>query len=1014
MQGVPFDTRHSQLRWMDDKYFLRGNTRFSNNGILSSIWRPAATLPQDSFAMKALPVRYFLDLKATIAIFTVALFVSTIWVLAHYLEVEASVKIKKILAAEQYQTVEHVARSLDEAVSLRINALTDAALLVEPEWMVRPDRLHAFMATHSPLHRFFDTGLVIISREGIGLADLPNIEGREQASHAHTDYFREVMASGKPAVGKPIADPVTHKPVLNVAVPIKNGRHEVIGVLLGSNQIVGGDLLSEKLPTRPETNSDLHVISVKDGIVVSSTDPGRIMQPDREATAGRYGEAPEGSRMAVDSLGIESLRSAKKVPSTGWLVVATLPASIALEPVRSLQREIYKDAAIASAAIALLLWLFLDRQLSPLTRSARIVDAMSDGREPMRPLPLEGSKEIRRLLDSFNKLQRHVETQQQSLREHEDQVRLAASVFEGTSEAVLISSPDNRIVSVNRAFCKMTGYEERELIGANPRLLQSGRHDRAFYQEMWSQLNDTGQWQGEIWNRRKNGDIYPERLTVSALYDEAGKVLRYVAIAADITRQKQAEAVIWQQANYDLLTNLPNRRLLHERIRLALEKAQESGLSIAVLHVDLDHFNEVNERLGHGCGDRMLIEAGTRISSCVPTDVDTVAHLGGDEFAIVLSTLANSAPPAEQVAAKILQAIAEPFFIDSETVFISASIGITLYPGDAEDIVGLLINANQAKQIAKNEGRNRYCRFTASMRETAQTRIQLANDMRGALAAGQFEVHYQPIVDLASGRIAKAEALLRWHHPERGLVNPAEFIPIAEETGLISEIGDWVFREAAQMAKRWCNHCQFSVNGVCAAIAAIDTGIQSCPHQITVNKSPRQFFTGHTDKTWIAYLRDNDIYPRCVTIEITEGLLLDQHPEIIEKLNAFRSIGIQIALDDFGTGYSAMSYLKKFDIDYLKIDRSFVRDIVSDPSDRAIAEAIIVMAHKLGMKVVAEGVETNGQRDLLAEAGCDYGQGFLLAAPIPAAQFASLAFAAAGIGDLKPGPAPAERESPGV
>lgn len=945
--------------------------------------------------MRSFSVRHFLDLKATIALFTVALFVSTIWVLAHYLAEEASVKIKKVLAAEQQQTVEHVASSLDEAVRLRINALADAALLIDPVWMSDPDRLHAFMATHLPLHRFFDMGLVVISREGVGLADLPNLEGREKTSHAQTDYFREVMATGKPVVGKPTQNRLAQKPVLNIAVPVSNEKNEVIGVLLGSNQIAGGDLLSEKLPTKAQANGDLDVISVRDGMVVASTDPDRIMRPGPETAGGRYREFQEGSGIVVDSHGVERLSSARKVPSTGWLVVATLPASIALEPVKSLQGKIYQDAAIASIAIALLLWLFLQHQFSPLTRSARIIDAMSDGREPLRPLPLEGSKEIRRLLDSFNRLQEHITTQQQSLREREEQIRLAASVFEGTSEAILISSPDNRIVSVNRAFCKMTGYEESELIGGNPRLLQSGRHDRWFYQDMWSVLKATGQWQGEIWNRRKNGEIYPERLSISTLCDESGKVLHYIAIAADITHQKQAEAVIWQQANYDLLTNLPNRRLLQDRIRQALDKARHSRLSLSVLHVDLDHFNEVNDTLGHDCGDRMLIEAGKRISSCVASNTDTVAHLGGDEFVVVMDTLTDAASQTGQMAEKILQAIAKPFFLDSETIFISASIGITLYPRDAEDTVGLLINANQAKQIAKNEGRNRYCRFTASMREAAQARIQLASDMRGALAARQFEVYYQPIVDLATSRIAKAEALLRWHHPERGGISPVEFIPIAEETGLINEIGDWVFREAAQMAKRWCNHCQFSVNGACAATHAIAAGTQSCPYQITVNKSPRQFFTGRTDKTWIAYMQENNIYPRCVTIEITEGLLLDKHPEILEKFNAFRGIGIQIALDDFGTGYSAMSYLKKFDIDYLKIDRSFVRDIVTDPSDRAIAEAVIAMAHKLGMKVVAEGVETIAQRDLLAAAGCDYGQGYFLAEPLPAAMFEVLAFASA-------------------
>jgi diguanylate cyclase (GGDEF)-like protein/PAS domain S-box-containing protein len=960
--------------------------------------------------MRAFPVRRFLDLKVTIALFTVALFVSTIWVLAHFLAEEASVNIKAVLATEQRQTVEHVANSLDEAVGLRIKALADAAQLIDPAWMSRPDRLHGFMATHLPLHRFFDTGLVVVSREGVSLADLPNLAGRERTDHSQADYFREVMAGGMPAVGKPVLDRITRKPSLTIAVPIRNTGHEVIGVLLGSNQIVDGDLLSEKFSIRRHASGELHVISIKDGMVVSSTDANRIMQPDPEAAAGRAGNLREGSGMVVDAQGIESLRSAKLVPSTSWLVVATLPAAIALEPVKSLQRQIYKDAAIASVAIALLLWLFLQRQLSPLSRSARIIDAMADGREPLRPLPLEGSREIRRLLDSFNKLQEHIQQQQQSLREREEQIRLAASVFEGTSEAILITSPENRVVSVNRAFCKMTGYAEDELIGGNPRLLQSGRHDRAFYQEMWTRLTESGQWQGEIWNRRKNGEIYPERLSISTLRDKAGQVLNYIAIAADITRQKQAEAVIWQQANYDLLTNLPNRRLLQERMRQALDKAARDGLSLAVLHVDLDHFNEINDTLGHGYGDRMLTEAGTRISSCVATDADSVAHLGGDEFVVVLAPVADCASQAERVAEKILQTAAEPFFLDGETIFISASIGITLFPDDADDIDDLLVSANQAKQLAKIEGRNRYCRFTQSMRESAQTRIQLANDMRGALAANQFEVVYQPIVHLASGRIAKAEALLRWHHPERGPVNPAEFIPIAEETGLIGEIGDWVFREAAQMAKRWCNHCRFSVNGVCAAVAAIDVGAQTCPHQITVNKSPRQFFSGRTDQTWIAYLRDNNIYPRCVTIEITEGLLLDQHPEIMEKFNAFRAIGMQIALDDFGTGYSAMSYLKKFDIDYLKIDRSFVRDIVTDPSDRAITEAIIAMAHKLGMKVVAEGVETREQRDLLAAAGCDYGQGFLLAEPIPAAQFADLAFESAG--NAGPGQDPATAESP--
>ena len=944
--------------------------------------------------MTSLPLLRALDLKARIAIFTVALFIGAIGLLARDLNAEVRESFEQALAAQQSQVAEHVADSIDEAIGLRINALADAASLIDPAWMADPDRLHGFLAAQMPLNRFFDTGLFVISREGIGLADLPDLAGRDGAGYTERDFFRQIMTTGQPVVDKPVLGRFTHKPLINIAVPIKNARNEVLGVLVGANRIAGSDLLGEMAPGKLHTNAELHVLSPRDGLFVTSTDPARIMQPAPAAGIDniydRYRQGYEGSGVSVNSQGVETLSSAKKVPSTGWLVIASMPTSAAFKPVAAMENEILKDAAAASLVIALLLWLFLHRQLSPLNRSAQVIDAMASGREPLRPLLPEGSKEIRRLLDSFNRLQQHIGKQKQSLRERAEQMRLAASVFEGTSEAVLIASPDNRILSINRAFCKMTGYDESELVGQTPRLLQSGRHDPAFYREMWSSLKATGQWQGEIWNRRKSGEIYPERLTISTLYDEEGKVLRYVAIAADITKQKQSEAVIWQQANHDLLTGLPNRRLLQERAQNVLEKSRADGLLLAVLHVDLDHFSAVNDTLGHALGDQMIIEAARRIASCAVTDADTVAHLGGDEFVVVLGALADSSTRVDQVAQEILRTIAEPFHVGRETVHISASIGITLHSGNVEDIAGLLMNANQAKQLAKTEGRGRYCRFTTSMQLTAQTRMQLANDMRGALAANQFEVYYQPIVDLVTGSIAKAEALLRWHHPERGTISPVQFIPIAEETGLIGEIGDWVFREAAQIAKRWCSHCAFSANGVCTRVDAADPGTGSCLYQITVNKSPRQFFTGNTDETWIDYLRENGIYSRCMTIEITEGLLLRRRPEVVKKFMAFRNDGIQLALDDFGTGYSAMSYLKKFDIDYLKIDRSFVSDIVTDASDRAIAEAVIVMAHKLGLKVVGEGIETIEQRDLLADAGCDYGQGYWFAKPMPAKAFEDL------------------------
>jgi PAS domain S-box-containing protein len=509
-----------------------------------------------------------LGLKPTITIFTVALFISTIWALAHDLEKEVRNDAQEVLARQQFQTVEFIAASLDEAVRLRTGALTDAASLIKPEWMTRPDRLHAFMAESKPVQRFFNTGIYVISIDGVGLADLPQLDGREGASFAERDFFREVVATGKPFIGKPVLGRFTKKPVINIAVAIRNERNEIIGVLAGVNTVAGSDFLGEILPSKSNLRGDIHIISPKNHIFVASSDPTLIMQADSAMGVNtmydRYRQGYEGSGIASNSQGLETLTSAKRSPTTGWIVMATLPTDIAFKSVVSLQREIYKDAALASAFIALLLFLFLHRQLSPLSDSAEIIDAMASENEPLQALPLVGSNEIRRLLDSFNKLQERIKNQQQSLREHSEQIRLAASVFEGTSEAILITSRDNCIISVNRAFCNLTGYDEAELIGRNPKLLQSGRHDNAFYEEMWSSLLHTGQWSGEIWNRRKNGEIFPERITISTLYDEAGNVLHYIAIAADITNQKQAEAVIWRHEE--------ERRHLIEQQKLDLER----------------------------------------------------------------------------------------------------------------------------------------------------------------------------------------------------------------------------------------------------------------------------------------------------------------------------------------------------------------------------------------------------------------------------------------------------------
>ncbi|MFH1818194.1 MAG: EAL domain-containing protein [Pseudomonadota bacterium] len=451
--------------------------------------------------------------------------------------------------------------------------------------------------------------------------------------------------------------------------------------------------------------------------------------------------------------------------------------------------------------------------------------------------------------------------------------------------------------------------------------------------------------------------------------DSARVPTRLIGTYLDVSERRQAEETIQRQANFDPLTQLPNRRLFLDRLGQEIIKSQRADFFLALLLVDLDEFKEVNDTLGHDVGDILLQEAARRIRSCL-RDADTVARLGGDEFTVILADLSDRTH-IEDIAQKIIGRMAEPFHLGDEVAYVTASIGITVYPGDAGDIDTLLKHADQAMYAAKKHGRNRFFYFTASLQEAAQTRLKLSRDLREAVAARQFVAYFQPIVELSTGRTRKAEALLRWQHPTRGLVNPMDFIPLAEETGLINEIGEWVLMESARRAQAWRH--EFGDD-----------------FQISINMSPVQFRAEGRPRTraWLRHLQDIGLPGTNLTIEITENLLLNAHADVTEQLLAFRDAGIQIAIDDFGTGYSTLSYLKQFPIDYLKIDRSFVRDIETDPNDMALSRAIIVMAHELGLKVIAEGVETAGQRALLYAAGCDYAQGYLYAGkPLPPDEF---------------------------
>ncbi len=475
--------------------------------------------------------------------------------------------------------------------------------------------------------------------------------------------------------------------------------------------------------------------------------------------------------------------------------------------------------------------------------------------------------------------------------------------------------------------------------------------------------------------QRADQSLY--NVQVNLQLDNSGQHPLLMGLVLDITERKRAEALIWNQAHFDGLTQLPNRVMLQERLSQEIAKAQRNAHKLAVLFVDLDKFKEVNDTLGHAQGDQLLREAAQRIRTCVRAS-DTVARMGGDEFVVLLSEL-HDGRMASDVAQALNDQLKLPVELEGGEVVVSASIGISLYPDDAQSSEDLLKNADQAMYLSKTRGRNQFSYFTRALEQAAQRRMHMIAQMRQALVLGQFQLHFQPIVDMASGRIHKAEALIRWSHPVLGAVSPVEFIPLAEETGLIVPIGDWVFDEAVRWVKRWrAGHYP--------------------DFQVSVNKSPVQFqreknFTG----TWREKLHEQGLPGNCITMEITEGLLIGADSNVQATLKSCREAGIEVAIDDFGTGYSSLAYLKRFDIDYVKIDRSFISNLAPGSSDLALTHAIIAMAHALNLKVVAEGVETEEQRDLLKQAGCDYAQGYLFARPMPPDELEKLLITRPGI-----------------
>ncbi|MGE5330623.1 MAG: EAL domain-containing protein [Nitrospirota bacterium] len=549
----------------------------------------------------------------------------------------------------------------------------------------------------------------------------------------------------------------------------------------------------------------------------------------------------------------------------------------------------------------------------------------------------------------------------------EQEMRIAATAFESL-HGMIVTDARGTILRVNRAFTRMTGYAADEVIGRTPAMFKSGRHDAAFYVQMWKSLADRGAWFGEIWDRRKNGEVYPLLQSISAVRGEDGQVTHYVAAFSDISERKEAEEQIRHLAFYDPLTHLPNRRLLLDRLQQAMALGERTGGRGALLFIDLDQFKALNDTLGHDVGDLLLIEVARRLQDAIRAS-DTAARLGGDEFVVMLEELAHDATEAAEqarvVAEKVLAVLNETYVLAGHELRSTPSIGVTLFAGQRATVDELLRQADLAMYQSKSAGRNALRFFDPQMQAVVTERVQLDADLRTSLEQGHFRLHFQAQVD-GLGRMTGAEALLRWEHPRRGRVLPGEFIPLAEETGFIVPLGDWVLEAACQELAQW------ATNPATAGLS------------LSVNVSARQFQQPTFVEGVLAVLRSTGANPLRLRLELTESLLLSDAEGAIAKMLELKAHGIGFALDDFGTGYSSLAYLRRLPLDLLKIDRAFVRDILTDPNVAAIAHTIVALAHSLGLTVVAEGVEEQGQFEFLMKQGCTGYQGYLFGRPVPA------------------------------
>lgn len=764
--------------------------------------------------------------------------------------------------------------------------------------------------------------------------------------------------------------------LVDVAAPVISKAGVLQGVLCGH---IFWKWAEEVLDSKQSIGKDIFLLS-QDGLVLSGpATPQSELSKLAPLTMQTIKKSSKNSGFLLEKwgngttylIGYAKSSGYRDYPGMGWISLIREDVTQAFAPAYQLRLRIMIMGTALGLFFAWLGWLLAGRISQPIANISLAANKIADGNLEYALQPMQGNDEVARLSTAIQNMVINLTHEISQRRTAEAGLRLSAKVFESNTEAIMVTDSENNIVQVNRAFIETTGYSEEEVLGKNPRILASGRQSKEFYKDFYASLNRNDKWRGEIWNKRKSGEIYPEWTSINILRDNAGNIANYIAVFMDITDRKKEEDRIQYLANYDVLTGLPNRHLLDDRFDQNIKLACRHQTKMAVMFIDLDHFKNINDSLGHNIGDELLKIVSERLSSCLRRS-DTLARQGGDEFVALLGDL-NSEDEATLVAEKMIESLCGEFVISEYQLSITPSIGLSIYPNDGETAVQLLRNADLAMYRAKEGGRNRFQYYEADMNKKALQRLQLENDLRSALAKEEFILYYQPKVSISNGTVVGMEALLRWLHPQLGFISPTDFIPVAEECGLINEIGDWVIRNAIQQQRIWK-----------------ELGYKNVP--IAINLSARQFGQKDLVENIKGYVLDAGLTPEYIELELTESMLMNMDKKNLDMMNQLNDAGFNLSLDDFGTGYSSLSRLKLLPMKSLKIDQSFVRDIATDENDESIVNATAVLAHAMKMKVIAEGVETQDQLDFLSDLKCEEYQGYLFSRPVPAVEASKFLF----------------------